>query len=216
MDYSQLTSLRSICSKLFHLFLLTFFHHTNSISATFLSTTNTPFDFIRSSCNTTLYPEVCYTSLSHYANAVNLDPAQLARIAIGVTLVHARQAATSFSNMTRWADYGPDPRAMSAIHDCSSTFVDAVDQMRGSLKQMSHLATDVGSSVEAVRFQLGNVQTWMSAALTNEDTCSDGFKDVAECAVKAQVCRMVVNVKQFTSNALALVNTYADSVTSRK
>ncbi|XP_074309394.1 pectinesterase inhibitor 7-like [Silene latifolia] len=177
------------------------------------SPTTNPFDFIRSSCNATLYPDVCFTSLSRYATYVRTDPAQLARIAIGVTLVRARHALSAISNVTRRADYEPDHRVASAVHDCVSVFRDAVDQMRGSLRQMGRLGPG-SSGADAVRFQLSNVQTWMSAALTNEDTCTDGFADVEDCPVKNEVCDNVGSVKEFTSNALALVNSFASSVGS--
>lgn len=49
-----------------------------------------------------------------------------------------------------------------------------------------------GEEEELIRFQLSNVQTWMSAALTNEDTCSDGFDDVEDGPLKKEVCEMVV------------------------
>ncbi|XP_021733127.1 pectinesterase inhibitor 10-like [Chenopodium quinoa] len=205
-------------SQLIFLFLTFFLHHTHSFptSAATPPATATSFDFIRSSCNTTLYPDVCYTSLSRYANAVRLDPAQLARISIGLTLGRARHASAFFTNTTQRADYGPDPRATSALRDCSSTFGDAVDQIHKSLKEMSQVASAVeSSSAEAVRFQLSNVQTWMSAALTNEDTCTDGFEDVGECPVKDEVFDKVVIVKEYTSNALALVNSFAASVNTR-
>lgn len=205
-------------SFLLLLLIAFFFNPTTAFPTTTPSTTTAPFAFIRSSCNTTLYPDLCYTSLSRYANAVHLDPAQLARIAIGVTLVRARHATAFFTNMTQRADYGPDPRATSALHDCSSTFHDAVDQIRKSLKQMNQLASGAessSSSTEAVRFELSNVQTWMSAALTNEDTCTDGFQDVADCPVKNAVFDKVMIVKEYTSNALALVNSFAASVNSR-
>ena len=81
---------------------------------------------------------------------------------------------------------------------------------------MSQVASAAeSSSAEAVRFQLSNVQTWMSAALTNEDTCTDGFEDVGECPVKDEVFDKVVIVKEYTSNALALVNSFAASVNTR-
>ncbi|KNA10819.1 hypothetical protein SOVF_140490 [Spinacia oleracea] len=190
-----------------------FLHHTLSIPTT------TPFDFIRSSCNATLYPDICYTSLSGYANAIRLDPAQLARISIGVTLARARHTTTFFTNMTQRADYGPDPREASALHDCTSTFGDAVKQMHDSLREMSQLASAAGignsyNTKSVIMFQVSNVQTWMSAALTNEDTCTDGFQDVAACPVKDAVLEKVVMVKEYTSNALALVNSFAASVNS--
>ncbi|KJU81240.1 hypothetical protein N619_00155, partial [Ectopseudomonas oleovorans] len=78
-------------------------------------------------------------------------------------------------------------------------FGDAVDQIRRSLKQMRHL----GGSGESLRFLLSNVQTYMSAALTNEDTCLEGFQDLASGPVKTDVCGRVAPVRQLTSNALA-------------
>ncbi|KAK7370005.1 hypothetical protein VNO80_12055 [Phaseolus coccineus] len=167
-------------------------------------------EFIRSSCNTTLYPDVCFSSLSRYANAVQQNPGQLARVAIGVSLSKAHRAASYISNLTHDADYGTSgSRAALALHDCFSNLGDAVDEIRGSLKQMRQIGA-AGSGAGSFLFQMSNVQTWMSAALTDEETCTDGFQDVAECPVKADVCNRVTNVKKFTSNALALVNSYAN------
>ena len=70
----------------------------------------------------------------------------------------------------------------------------------------------LGGSGESLRFQLSNVQTWMSAALTNEETCTDGFEDIPDNEVKADVCGRAVKVKEVTSNALALVNGFANSI----
>ncbi|XWS34464.1 hypothetical protein CRYUN_Cryun21dG0040700 [Craigia yunnanensis] len=167
-------------------------------------------DFIRTSCSATLYPDLCYTSLSGYSNAIQQDPASLARIAIGVSLSKARHLAAYVSNLSREADYGADPRASAALHDCFSNMDDAVEEIRGSLKQMRQV---VGPGSESFRFQMGNVQTWMSAALTDEETCTDGFEDVAEGAVKTEVCEKAGKVKKLTSNALALVNSYAEKGT---
>ena len=165
--------------------------------------------FIRTSCNTTLYPDVCYTSLARYANAVQQDPGQLARVAIAVSLSKVHRASSYISNLTRDADYTGDSRAASALHDCFTNLDDAVDEIRGSLKQMRQIGA-AGAGADSFLFQMSNVQTWMSAALTDEETCTDGFQDVADCPVKADVCDRVTKVKKFTSNALALVNGYAN------
>ncbi|RVW48489.1 Pectinesterase inhibitor 11 [Vitis vinifera] len=166
-------------------------------------------DFIRTSCNATLYPKLCYTSLSAYANTIQQSPAHLARVAVAISLSRARHMASYVANLSRQADYGSAPRTAAALHDCFSTFGDAIDQIRGSLKQMRQLKAG-----ESFRFQMGNVQTWMSAALTNEDTCTDGFEDAPDGAVKSEVCDRVENVKKFTSNALALVNSYVNKETN--
>ncbi|KAK3027674.1 hypothetical protein RJ639_041911 [Escallonia herrerae] len=193
-----------LATVLIHLSAITF----STAAATVPTANNT--DFIRASCGTTLYPELCYTSLSGYANVVRQDPARLARVAIGVSLSKARLMASYVSNLSRQADYGSDHRAASVLHDCHTVFGDAIDGITGSLQQMRQL----GGSPEALRFQVSNVQTYLSAALTNEDTCTDGFDDVPDCPVKSDVSGRVVKVKKVTSNALALVNSYASKVTN--
>lgn len=172
------------------------------------STTNNDTEFIRTSCATTLYPTLCYTSLSRYANAIRQSPAQLALVAIGVSLSKAKHMTVYVSNLTSQADYGPDPLAASALHDCFSNFGDAVDEITGSLKQMRSLR--VNGNGQSFRFQMSNVQTWMSAALTDQETCTDGFEDVQECPLKKDVCDRAEKVKKYTSNALALTNSYAE------
>lgn len=167
-------------------------------------------DFIRTSCNSTLYPEICYSTLSRYASTIQQDPAQLASVAIGVTLSKAKRMANYVSNISRQADYGSDQRAAAALHDCFSNFGDAVEEIYGSVKQMRQIRS-AGTSRASFRFQMSNVQTWMSAALTDEETCTDGFEDVADGQMKEEVCDRVEYVKKLTSNALALVNRYAEN-----
>ena len=55
-----------------------------------------------------------------------------------------------------------DHRAASALQDCFTNFDDAVDEIRGSLKQMRQLGA-TGAGGVSFRFQMSNVQTWMSA-----------------------------------------------------
>ncbi|XP_062110141.1 pectinesterase inhibitor 7-like [Humulus lupulus] len=169
-------------------------------------------DFIRKSCSTTLYPDLCFSSLSRYASTVGKDPAHLARAAVSLSLSKTKHMAAYVSNVSRLADYGAtaDPRATAALHDCFSNFGDAVDEIRGSLKQMRHINAGGGGG-ELFRFQMSNVQTWMSAALTDQETCTDGFEDVSDSPVKSQVIDRVTEVKKHTSNALALVNRYAEN-----
>ncbi|KAK4479972.1 hypothetical protein RD792_013026 [Penstemon davidsonii] len=50
----------------------------------------------------------------------------------------------------------------------------------------------------------------VSAALTDEDTCADGFAGKAmNGGVKTAVRQRILNIVHITSNALALVNSYA-------
>ncbi|KAJ6993524.1 hypothetical protein NC653_016609 [Populus alba x Populus x berolinensis] len=57
---------------------------------------------------------------------------------------------------------------------------------------------------------MSNAQTWVSAALTNEDTCLDGFHEV-ESKAKDDVKRKITNVARVTSNALYMINRLDES-----
>ncbi|KAE8690877.1 endoglucanase 8-like [Hibiscus syriacus] len=139
-------------------FLLTFFffylHSIPALSSAGYdsrTTSSNARDYIRTSCSATLYPDLCYASLSGYAKAIQQDPARLARTAIGVSLSRARHMAAFVSNLSREADYGADPRASSALHDCFSNMGGAVDEIRGSLNQMRKLVAPGSESFRCGR-----------------------------------------------------------------
>jgi pectinesterase inhibitor-like protein len=59
---------------------------------------------------------------------------------------------------------------------------------------------------------MSDVQTWVSAALTDQSTCTDGFQEAnANGEIKTVVRGRIVQVAQLTSNALALLNKLATS-----
>ena len=65
--------------------------------------------------------------------------------------------------------------------------------------------------VQDFAWHMSNVQTWVSAAVTYENTCIDGFSGpLLEGRVKAAVKRRVFTVVQVTTNALALVNQFME------
>ncbi|KAL1189897.1 Pectinesterase inhibitor 11 [Cardamine amara subsp. amara] len=162
-------------------------------------------DFIRTACNTTLYPDLCFSTLSSFANSIHDDSNRLTRIAISLPLHNTLHLLSYLQNA-----YNRDNQT-AVLKGCFENLEDAVDQMRGSMKQMKELVSTPPGSVQSFRLQMSNVKTWLSAALTYEYTCTDGFEDFHEDdSIKDDVCSRVDGVKKLTSNALALVNRYAD------
>ena len=61
---------------------------------------------------------------------------------------------------------------------------------------------------------MNNIQTWVSAALMNEDTCTEGFEEAeaTDGRLKKSVRRGVDQmISHLTSNALAFINKYASN-----
>ncbi|KAH6804155.1 Plant invertase/pectin methylesterase inhibitor superfamily protein [Perilla frutescens var. frutescens] len=159
-------------------------------------------EFIRTSCSATAYPTLCYSSLSSHASAIQQNPKLLANAAL--TISHDTAVSTSADMVKLSHRAGMTPREAGAMQDCVEELRDSVDQLRKSMAEMKQMK---GSNFVMM---INDVQTWVSAALTDEDTCMDGFAGkYMNGALKTAVRGKIVNVAHMTSNALALINSYA-------
>lgn len=129
----------------------------------------------------------------------------LAIVALSVSLARARSAKGFVTKMTKVR--GIKAREYQAVKDCIENMSDSVDRLSQSVREIGHMGRAVG---EDFVWHLSNVQTWVSAALTDENSCLDGFSGhLMDGNVKAAIRHRVTNVAQVTSNALALVNRFA-------
>lgn len=171
------------------------------------SATPTSAEYIKTSCLATTYPQLCYDSLSIYATKIQTSPRRLATAALSVAISSARSTLVSMKQLAKTK--GLRPREAAAMNDCVEVVADSVDELRRSIKEMGHAA---GPQFE---FHMSNIQTWVSAALTDEDTCMDGFAGRAmNRDLKTIVQRQINKLVHLTSNGLALVNKYASTHTT--
>ncbi|KAK1378280.1 PMEI domain-containing protein [Heracleum sosnowskyi] len=193
---------------LYYLFLVMlschFMTNNGAESAAVTNSNSGATNFIRLSCRATLYPVLCFESLSMYATKIQQNERQLAEAALSVSLAKARFTKMFVSKLTKVS--GIRAREFRAVKDCIENMGDTIDQLSRSMKEMSQIR-----GTQDFMWHMSNVQTWVSAALTYENTCFDGFSgNFMEGNVKAAVKRRIVTVAQVTSNALALVNRFAE------
>ncbi|OIW13271.1 hypothetical protein TanjilG_25750 [Lupinus angustifolius] len=176
-----------------------------SIAAISNFTAATPSNFIKSSCSTTTYPSLCVESLSIYATTIQQDPHQLVQTALSVSLNNTQSTKTFVSKCYKLR--GLKPTEYAALHDCAEEISDSVDRLSKSIKELK-LCKVKG---EDFRWHISNVETWVSSALTDETTCGDGFSGNAiNGKIKDSIRARMVNVAHVTSNALSLINQYAE------
>ncbi|KAI4332643.1 hypothetical protein L6164_017535 [Bauhinia variegata] len=156
--------------------------------------------FIRTSCSTTTYPKLCFHSLSKHASFIQTNRLLLTGTSLNVTLSSAKSTSVLMSTLAK--SQGLKPREIAAMKDCVEELRDSVDELRKSIDEMSHLGN---SNFDLT---MNDVQTWVSAALTDESTCTDGIQET-KGNVKTTVRGRIVKVAQLTSNALALINQLA-------
>ncbi|XP_077239954.1 plant invertase/pectin methylesterase inhibitor superfamily protein [Tasmannia lanceolata] len=158
-------------------------------------------DLIRLSCVHARYPNLCINSLSAYAGSAQ-TPNGLAQAAVSVSLSRAQNVTIFLSRFLNAETVSK--RERSTLRDCVEQLSDSIDELRKTLSELRHLRSGT------FRWQMSNAETWVSAALTNDDTCADGFKSVNGSA-KMAVRRKISNVARVTSNALYLVNRLAST-----
>ncbi|KNA10723.1 hypothetical protein SOVF_141570 [Spinacia oleracea] len=130
----------------------------------------------------------------------------LANASLSVTLATTKTTAAFISKMSK----GPAirPREAGALKDCLEELRDAVRELQGSIKEMSHIK---GSN--KVGIMMNDIETWVSAALTDSDTCMTGFDGkIMDGKLKKVVRGKIMNICHLTSNSLALINCYASSM----
>ncbi|KAK4755936.1 hypothetical protein SAY87_009693 [Trapa incisa] len=155
-----------------------------------------PQDLVRSSCLHARYPDLCLHTLASYSGPAN--PRSIAQAAIGASLSRARSVSGFLRGPASGQGGHLSKREQAALNDCVEQISDSIDELSRTLGELQHL------NGETMQFQLSNAETWVSAALTNEDTCLNGFEGVAG-KVKIDVRRRITGVVKLTSNALYLI-----------
>ena len=173
-------------------------------SASTTSSSASATNFIKASCTATTYPALCVQSLSLYATSINQSPRQLIQTALAVSLDKAQSTKTFVYKLTKFK--GVKPREKAAIKDCFEEIDDTVDRLVKSVKELKNMGSSKGSDFQ---WHISNVQTWISAGLTDENTCVDGFAGKAlNGRIKNSIKARFVHVERVTSNALALINKF--------
>ncbi|KAL6541750.1 hypothetical protein OROGR_011236 [Orobanche gracilis] len=161
--------------------------------------------FIRTSCGATTYPLLCVKSLSRYASTIQNSRKNLVTTALYVSVARARHTETFIYKLSKLR--GLKRREYAAIKDCLEELGDSVNRLSDSVHELRRLGPARGTEFA---WHMSNVQTWVSAALTDHSTCLDGFSGRAlRGRIRSSVRARMTNVAQVTSIALALCNQFA-------
>ncbi|XP_041011457.1 pectinesterase inhibitor 4-like [Juglans microcarpa x Juglans regia] len=184
------------------LFMISTLHTALAASSTSPSNNiHTYENYIKTACNSTTYPALCYKSLSPYAFKIKENPHHLCKTALSTTLKAARNASSTVKMLSRKIA-GLARLEAAVIKDCIVNMENSLDELKQSLNAMKHL-NDSNKEV-----QLENIKTWVSAALIDEHTCMDGFEEGGwvSAPVKNKIRNSLVKIAWLTSNALCLIN----------
>ncbi|CAF1707853.1 hypothetical protein Bca4012_005860 [Brassica carinata] len=150
-----------------------------------------PSQAISKACDLARFPELCVDSLMNFPGTLAASSDNnLLHVTVNMTLHHFNHALYSSSSLS-FLDM--PPRVRSAYDACIELLDDSVDALSRAL-----------SSVSGGQTKPQDVMTWLSSALTNHDTCAEGFDGVNDGGVKDQMTAALKNLSELVSNCLAI------------
>ncbi|TKY64194.1 Pectinesterase 3 [Spatholobus suberectus] len=162
----------------------------------------TPAASLKAVCSVTQYPSSCLAAISALPESNTTDPELLFKLSLRVAIDELSKLASFPSKLRANAEH--DARLQKAIDVCADVIDDALDRLNDTV---SSLGTGGAGKILSPA-SVGDVETWLSAALTDQDTCLDALGEVNSTAASGalrEIGAAMRNSTEFASNSLAIV-----------
>ncbi|XP_071694426.1 pectinesterase 1-like [Rutidosis leptorrhynchoides] len=154
---------------------------------------------IKAVCAVTQHPDSCFTDVSTIDSGNFIDPEMI----FNLTLQLAITELVNISSLPKTLiSQTTDLRSGSALRDCVSLFDDAVSQLSQSIETMSG---GVKNEALLTKEKVADLNTWISAAMTDQQTCVDGLEEMRSTAVD-EVKLKIQKSSDYMSNSLAILD----------
>ncbi|KAL6217224.1 hypothetical protein ACLB2K_010441 [Fragaria x ananassa] len=166
-----------------------------------LTAGNGDHSYVEHACSVTRYRDLCIRSLASFSSTAKNSPSRWARAGVSVALGETKNVTRYLITLKK--HNGMKGKFGVALSDCMECFDNAIDELHKSLGVLRKLSRTTFVT------QMGDLNTWLSAALTDGNTCLDGFEEDRKGNQLKSLKNRVLRATHFTSNALALANKLA-------
>ncbi|ERN03326.1 pectinesterase [Amborella trichopoda] len=161
---------------------------------------------IKTICQPTDYKEACVSSLTSVAGSNTTDPKELVKLSFEVALEKVKKVAGQSALLK---EVEKDPGTRQALSICDEIMDYAIDELKNSIDQVGGF--DLSNMEEIIE----NIRSWLSAAITYQETCVDAFENTTSKAGE-QMKKVMKTATKLTSNTLAIVTELSDVFASFK
>ncbi|CAK9144685.1 unnamed protein product [Ilex paraguariensis] len=162
---------------------------------------------LKSSCSSTLYPELCFSSLASVPGMSKKvsSPMDVIKLALNITITAVEHNFLTVKKLTKTKNL--TKREKTALHDCLETIDETLDELH-KVEDDLHMYPKKKSLTQ----HADDLKTLLSAAMTNQETCLDGFShDKADKRVREVLLKGESKVEKLCSNVLALIKNLTDT-----
>ncbi|KAJ0014330.1 hypothetical protein Pint_19681 [Pistacia integerrima] len=151
---------------------------------------------IKAVCQPTDFQKTCVDSLRSATGNNTTDPKELIGIAFKVAKQGVEEAAKS---ATAIKELEKDPRAQKALQGCKDLMDDASDDFERSFQSLEKVG------INRIGKVMDNLKTWLSATITYQETCLDGFENTTGNAGEVMKKALKTSI-ELSVNAIAMVS----------
>ncbi|KAL0367763.1 UNVERIFIED_CONTAM: putative pectinesterase/pectinesterase inhibitor 21 [Sesamum radiatum] len=147
---------------------------------------------VQSICAPTDYKETCESSLS---NANTTDPKELVKAAFDFTEKHIGEV---LKNSSLLQEAAKDNGTKQALEICQEVLDTAIDDLKRTFDEFGNF-----DAVRANEY-MEDLKTWLSAVITNHETCIDAFENTTGDTGE-KMKNLMKTTREMSSNGLAMV-----------
>jgi pectinesterase inhibitor-like protein len=149
---------------------------------------------ISRTCSFARNPALCKKSLTQYPGATEANEGNLVHITLDMTM---HKLTLAFYGAATIASQGTaiNGRARAAYDDCMELLDHSVEHLSKSLTMLSSNSSNSRDD---------DVLTWLSAALTNQETCNDGLEEAEDQNLNTQMQSHLQDLTELVSNCLSV------------
>ncbi|KAF8037256.1 hypothetical protein BT93_B0230 [Corymbia citriodora subsp. variegata] len=152
---------------------------------------------IRAVCSVTQHQDSCFASISSLNSSVKPDPEAIFELSLRVCVNEVSNASLFVRNLVKSSN---DARSKGALGDCAGLLEDAAGRLADSVAAMAGPGEDKAALTE---LKISNIQTWVTAAMTDQETCLDGLQEMGS-TVLDEIRDRLSRSREFMSNSLAI------------
>ncbi|KAG2329709.1 hypothetical protein Bca4012_020753 [Brassica carinata] len=150
---------------------------------------------LKTVCAVTPHPETCFDVLS--SSLKESDPESILELSLRIASEKVSTLSLSFRSID---DIPEEP----AVKDCVKLYADAASQLNETLSVIVTEKKKKGGNWMTEKV-VGDVKTWISAAMTDGETCSDGLEEMGT-VVGNEIKKEMATANQMMSVCLAVVS----------
>ncbi|XP_028787754.1 pectinesterase [Neltuma alba] len=164
---------------------------------------------VKSACSSTLYPELCFSAISSEPGFTEKVSSQrdVIELSLNITTRAVEHNFFTVEKLIAKRKGSLTGREKTALHDCLETIDETLDELQTASEDLN-----VYPNKKTLYQHADDLKTLISAAITNQVTCLDGFShDGADKKVRKALEAGQVHVEHMCSNALAMIKNMTDT-----